>query len=158
MTATFFPNARYVRSNPRLWRTIAARYPIANHTADHPFMPRLPYARMVEQLRTNERIIERITGRPMVKLFRPPYGAYNAAVLRAAAAAGYRTTVLWDVDSRDASRASDGTVLARATRGSNGSVVLMHCGPSVTPRILSRVIASYRARGFRFVTLPQLFR
>ena len=32
----------------------------------------------------------------------------------------------------------------------------MHCGPSVTPAILDKVITSYRERGFGFVTVPQL--
>jgi hypothetical protein len=43
-----------------------------------------------------------------------------------------------------------------AEQGTNGSVVLMHCGPNVTPYLLPDVIASYRARGFRFVTVAQL--
>ena len=30
----------------------------------------------------------------------------------------------------------------------------MHVGPASTPRILAAVIARYRARGFRFVTIP----
>lgn len=154
--ATFFPNSRYVRWNPRLWRRIAARYPIGNHTADHRVMTRLSYAAMLQQLRSDERTIEAITGRPMAKLFRPPYGAYNGSVLVAAHAAGYRTTVLWDIESADTSGATDAQVLARAARGTNGSIVLMHCGPSVTTRILGRLIARYRARGFRFVTVRQL--
>ena len=37
-----------------------------------------------------------------------------------------------------------------------GSIVLLHAGPRVTPRALPAIIASYRARGFRFVTLPEL--
>jgi len=34
--------------------------------------------------------------------------------------------------------------------------VLLHAGPSVTPRILPALIAGYRARGFTFVTVPDL--
>jgi peptidoglycan/xylan/chitin deacetylase (PgdA/CDA1 family) len=34
-------------------------------------------------------------------LFRPPYGAWDADLLIGAGAAGYRWTVLWDVDTID---------------------------------------------------------
>ncbi|MFH0751483.1 MAG: hypothetical protein V2B17_06575, partial [Chloroflexota bacterium] len=37
-----------------------------------------------------------------------------------------------------------------------GSIVLLHAGPAVTPRALPAIIARYRARGFQFVTVPEL--
>jgi hypothetical protein len=43
-----------------------------------------------------------------------------------------------------------------AEHGTNGSVILMHCGPSSTPTFLGSVIDYYRSRGFGFVTVPQL--
>jgi len=47
-------------------------------------------------------------------------------------------------------------MLAAGEAGTNGSVVLLHCGPDATPWLLPSLIAAYRARGFRFVTIPQL--
>lgn len=47
-------------------------------------------------------------------------------------------------------------MLAAAERGTNGSVVLLHCGPNATPYLLPDLIAFYRRRGFRFVTVPKL--
>ena len=38
--AMFFPNAMYVVWAPALWRDIARRYPIGNHTAHHRSLPR----------------------------------------------------------------------------------------------------------------------
>jgi peptidoglycan/xylan/chitin deacetylase (PgdA/CDA1 family) len=77
----------------------------------------------------------------------------DAAVL----AAGYPTEVLWDTVAGDtASGTTDRRELANATAGRPGSIVLLHMGPSSTPRILAAVIASYRARGFTFVTIPEL--
>jgi hypothetical protein len=75
----------------------------------------------------------------------------------AAAAAGFPTIVLWDVVGGDADlRATDASVLANASAGLPGSIVLLHAGPSVTPRILPALIARYQARGFTFVTVPEL--
>ncbi len=156
--ATFFPYARAVAGAPALWKAIAvAGYPIANHTTNHPDLTTLPAWRVRAELETARTTIERITGRPMVRVFRPPYGAWNAMVLHEAAAAGFVTAVLWDVSSADtAQHSSWGSIARAAMRGGNGSIVLMHGGPDVTPAILDSVITSYASRGFRFVTIPQL--
>ncbi len=101
--------------------------------------------------------MEQVTGRPMIPMFRPPYGDHDAASDAAAAAAGFPTIVLWDVVGGDADLgATDASVLANASAGLPGSIVLLHAGPSVTPRILPALIARYRARGFTFVTVPEL--
>jgi hypothetical protein len=65
--------------------------------------------------------------------------------------------VLWDVSSADTSpRGTDRGVTQAAMRGGAGSIILMHCGPAVTPRILPIVIARYACKGFRFATAEQL--
>ena len=47
-------------------------------------------------------------------------------------------------------------MIRAALTGRNGSVVVLHCGPSATPRILLQIIEGYQARGFQFVTVPTL--
>lgn len=156
-TATFFPNSNYVQNAPAFWRRVAKLgFPIGNHTASHLDLTRLSMSQIRVQLARDERVVEKITGRPMIKVFRPPYGAYNQTVLRVARSLGYRTALLWDTTDADSSQASDAAHIRTAMRGVNGSVLLMHCGPSVTPRILPAIIRGYRHRGFTFVTVPQL--
>jgi len=61
------------------------------------------------------------------------------------------------VDPKDTiKRFTDGQLIHNASMGRAGSIVLLHVGPDATPRILERVIWSYRARGFTFVTIPEL--
>ena len=158
VAATFFVNGAYLRLDPQLWRSIAAAgYPIGNHTVLHEDVRGLPPARVTADLVRNARLVQDATGRPMIPVFRPPYGYHDAASDAAAAAAGFPNVVLWDVTGGDASRrAGDATVLANASAGRPGSIVLLHAGPSVTPRILPALIARYRARGFTFVTVPEL--
>ena len=84
------------------------------------------------------------------------YFITDTLVLVAAASLGYRDLVLWNVDDRDTQGASASQATAYAERGGRGSIVLMHCGPSITPAILPAVIDYYRARGYRFVTIPTL--
>jgi peptidoglycan/xylan/chitin deacetylase (PgdA/CDA1 family) len=156
--ATFFVNGAYLRWDPALWRAIAAAgFPIGNHTVIHEDVRGKTPAHVVADLTRNAAIVEQVTGRPMIPLFRPPYGDHDAVSDAAAAAAGFPTIVLWDVVGGDADHgATDASVLANASAGLPGSIVLLHAGPSVTPRILPALIARYRARGFTFVTVPEL--
>ena len=156
--ATFFVNGAYLRWDPALWRAIAAAgFPIGNHTVIHEDVRGKTPAHVVADLTRNAAIVEQVTGRPMIPLFRPPYGDHDAVSDAAAAAAGFPTIVLWDVVGGDADLgATDASVLANASAGLPGSIVLLHAGPSVTPRILPALIARYRARGFTFVTVPEL--
>lgn len=154
---TFFVNGNHLQAEPARWRRILRGMPVANHTRSHPFLVRLSDERVLNQIRTNERIHEDLLGQRMLRLLRPPYGSYDARVRRLAARLGYERLVLWDTDSHDwVSGATVSSVVARATSGDAGSIVLMHCGPSVTPRALPAIIRSYRARGFRLVGLGAL--
>jgi len=156
--ATFFVNAMYVRRSPQLWKDIAAAgFPIGNHTYDHRNLTTLTYDEVVADLEKDARVFRQMTGYTLAPIFRPPYGARNRMVDAAVLAAGYPTEVLWDTVAGDTAAATtDRRELANATAGGAGSIVLLHVGPSSTPRILAAVIASYRARGFAFVTIPEL--
>jgi peptidoglycan/xylan/chitin deacetylase (PgdA/CDA1 family) len=156
--ATFFVTGIYVQRAPALWRTIAAAgFPLANHSYLHRDTRDLtPRVAAVDLALTRE-VVERATGRPMLPYYRPPYGARNPATDRRAAAAGFPYVVLWDTTASDTTRhATVAEVVRGASAGRPGSIVLLHAGPGVTPRALPAIIASYRARGFRFVTIPEL--
>jgi len=156
--ATFFPYARAVLGAKSLWRKIAAAgYPIGNHTYNHARLTRLSPSAIRGELTKARETIERVTGRPMLRVYRPPGGASNATVQREAAAVGFPTTVMWDVSAADtAQHSSWSSIQRRALSGSNGSIVLMHCAFAVTPAILNAVITGYQKRGFQFVTIPEL--
>ncbi len=156
--ATFFPAANLMRLDPAFWRLVArAGYPVADHTVTHPHMPRLGYTAQLRELTEARAIVESIIGRPMLDVFRPPYGEFDGATRAAAAAAGFPTLLVWDTSDRDTSpRGTVAEMLTAAEQGKNGSVMLLHCGPNATPYLLPDVIAFYRRRGFRFVTVPQL--
>ncbi|HET7181507.1 MAG TPA: hypothetical protein VFI15_04670, partial [Candidatus Limnocylindrales bacterium] len=90
---------------------------------------------------------------------RPPGGAWDASVAGVARSLGDRALVLWDVTDADTALHSHLTGMIRdSLRGGPGSILLMHCNRPLSERILSRVIAAYRSRGFQFVTIPKLIR
>ncbi len=156
--ATFFPIGEAMSLDPAFWRLVAeAGDPVGDHTWSHPQMPALGLGAQVTQIERGRKAVEAVTGRPILRVFRPPYGAYDTATIDAASEAGFDTVLLWDTSDRDTS--PQGTVaemVKAAEAGKNGSVILMHCGPNPTPWLLPKVIDDYRARGFDFVTVPKL--
>jgi peptidoglycan-N-acetylglucosamine deacetylase len=156
--ATFLPNAMYVRQNPTFWRRVAELgFPIGNHTTNHRDLTELTGPGIYKEIDRDRKIVEQITGVPMIRVMRPPFGSYNKRTIRQAANAGFPKLLLWDTTAKDTSRRASLRAMTKAAlSGRNGSIVVLHCGPKATPRILPKIIAGYRARGFRFVTIPAL--
>jgi peptidoglycan/xylan/chitin deacetylase (PgdA/CDA1 family) len=156
--ATYFPYSRAVTGSPAAWRHISSEgFPIANHTVSHPTMTRLSYSSQVWQIRTAKARIEAVIGRGTARLFRPPGGAWNYNTRLAAGAAGMKYIVMWDTSFADTANITDAAHFNHAMRGTNGSIILCHCGPASTVRIMAKVIAAYKARGMKFVTVQQMF-
>ena len=155
-TATFLPYANTADDAPSTWRYLARHYPIANHTTTHRKLTTLGAATIYWEIANARKVIEGITGRPMVRIFRPPYMAYNDTVRYEAYRAGFKVMALWSVDSGDSAGLSDTQVYNRAIQGNRGGIVLFHAGPAVTVRVLPKVLAYYKNHGFAFVTLPNL--
>jgi peptidoglycan/xylan/chitin deacetylase (PgdA/CDA1 family) len=155
-TATFLINGSVMAQRPARWRAILDGFAVANHGRTHRDMRYLSAAQLRSEIAGDEHTIERILGRPMLHYLRPPYGAVDSEVMRVALGLGYRV-LLWDVDSGDTrAGATTGSVLAAATRAGRGSIVLMHCGPSVTPGAVGRIVDRYRARGLELVDLGRM--
>lgn len=156
---TFFVNGNNLRLQPAKWRRVLKGMPVGNHTRSHKNL-KLESSRVVtKQIRENEALHERILGRPMLKVLRPPYGAHDRRVRRLAGQLGYKHTVLWNVDTFDwKASATVGSVISRATNARLGSIILMHCGPRETAKALPAIIRHYRARGIELVGLGRLLR
>ena len=131
---------------------------LGDHTWSHPDLERLSGAEVRSQLRGTREVIRRESGySPCV--FRPPYGDYNGSVISIARSLGL-ATILWDVDPSDytlpGASAIEQRVLAQVTRG---SIILSHDGGGPRGQTLAAypsIIRALRARGYRFVTVPQL--
>ena len=157
IAATFFLNGAYIRRNAKIFRSIGARHAIGNHTYSHPDLRGLSDAAIERELERNRKTIERITGRPIAPLLRPPYGSYDARVAKVAGRLGYGHIVLWNLSVGDtgAHATARGSAIA-ALRGGPGSIILMHCGPDLTPTMLPVVIERFACRGFSFATVEEL--
>jgi peptidoglycan-N-acetylglucosamine deacetylase len=157
VNATFFPTGRALQLYPDIWREIAHYgFPIGDHTYDHHDLAGLCFATQVRELTRQQEVAREVLGFDPIPVMRPPYGSRDALTPFAARAAGDSRVVLWDVDTRDWSGISSWAVYKRARIGGNGSIVLMHTFPTATAEALPRIIASYRNRGYEFVTIGQL--
>lgn len=156
--ATFFMigeqlSARY---RPVLREELRDGDALGDHTWSHPDLPRS--GDVLGQLRNTKQAIARLSGYAPCVL-RPPYGAYDRAVVRTARSLGL-ATILWDVDPRDWTLPGTDAIQARVlAQVRPGSIVLSHDGGGPRGETLAaypRIIATLRKRGYRFVTVPQL--
>ena len=164
--AHFFLTGRFVERYPRLSRTIASSYPIANHTYSHPQLTRLPSLAVRTEIDRGHRAILRVTAVDARPLFRFPYGDRDAHTIALANRMGY-ICVRWSVDTwgwMGRSRQSRSGIVRRVVdRLEPGAIVLMHIGASrdgstLDADALPVVIAAARARGYGFTTLERLAR
>ncbi|GCE10690.1 polysaccharide deacetylase family protein [Tengunoibacter tsumagoiensis] len=157
--ATFFDMGSHVASFPDLaQREDAEGHLVGNHTWAHPNMPTLSTDDMLYQLNLTGDTLQRTLGKRPT-FFRPPYGAFDARVLKIANQLGL-TTVQWNVDARDWELPSPATITYRIVSAThNGSIILLHDGGgdrSRTVAALPAIIEQLQARGFQFVTLQQM--
>jgi peptidoglycan/xylan/chitin deacetylase (PgdA/CDA1 family) len=139
-------------------RIVADRDTIGDHTFSHAAMSRLSPADQKAQLLEQAHTVERY-GASFPRLFRPPYGMWNAATL--ALLRRYRMLmVLWTVDTADYRRRGAHAIARAALSGARpGAIILMHDAGgnrSQTVAALPKIISGLRTRGYRFVTVPRL--
>lgn len=166
--ATFFLTGRWTEAHPDLARRIASSYPVGNHSVTHPAFTTLSDAQVRREVGDAEGTITRIAGRSPRPLFRFPFGDRDARTIRLVNDAGYGS-IRWTVDTLGWKGTSGGmsasAVVDRvvATAGP-GQIVLLHVGSHPTDGstldadALPRIISELKARGYRFVTLPEALR
>jgi len=157
-TATFFMIGQQVSSTFRetMLRELREGDVLGDHTFTHPDLTRTSDVR--SQLQRTLSAIRAQTGyTPCV--FRPPYGSYNASVVRTAASLGL-ATVTWNVDPSDYTQPGTGAIEQRVlAQVQPGSIVISHDGGGPRGQTLAaypKIISALRRRGFGIVTIPQL--
>jgi peptidoglycan-N-acetylglucosamine deacetylase len=154
--ATWFLVGRLIRGQEKTVKRELAFGPVADHTWSHPYLPGLSLGQMANEIASAQNEIERASGRP-VTLFRPPYGARNAAIDAEAKSLGM-VEVLWSIDSLDSQGADwNGITKQVLNNVRTGSIVLFHENRGQTIRALKfKILPALRKRGFKTVTIPEL--
>lgn len=154
--ATFFALGTMVRRDPTIIESVVnAGHAVGNHSDTHPVL----HGGEERQLSRTNRALQR-AGAPQPCLFRAPYGENPPAVVAMARALGM-VTVHWNTDPGDWRHASaDQMVATTLAQVRPGSIIVLHDGASGTAmtQALPRILDSLAARGYRFLTVPELLR
>jgi peptidoglycan/xylan/chitin deacetylase (PgdA/CDA1 family) len=133
---------------------------IGDHTENHPPMNRLSAAAQYGQVDDVARRIHYL-GAPFPRLFRPPYGLYDANTMKTLRRL-HMLMVMWSVDPRDWLRPGTLTIVQRVLQAAQpGTIVELHDGGgdrSQTAAALPAIIRGLRRRHYELVTVPQLLR
>ncbi len=159
VTATFFAigeEERYFSRGTLL--ELQSGDVVGDHTETHPMMASLSRHEQHEELLEQIARIE-LLGGPRPRLFRPPYGSFNATTFSELHAL-HLLMVLWSTDTSDYTLPGVHAIVERALAGAHpGAIILMHDAGgdrSETIAALPAIIAGLRKRGLRPVTIPRM--
>ncbi|HNX77746.1 MAG TPA: polysaccharide deacetylase family protein [Candidatus Rifleibacterium sp.] len=134
---------------------------IGNHSYSHKNLAQVSSEKMHDEINRTSRLIESITGRRPAFL-RPPYGAMNRNVLRAAKTEGM-DIVLWTIDPKDWHSKNELSVLRQVDRqmGFNGGdlrggAILLHDIYPSTVRALGPMLDRLAANEYRVTSIDRL--
>ena len=160
--ATFFVLGRHADRWPDLVRRMADEgHQIGNHGYYHRKLHRRTPAYVRDDLTRGVDAIQRACG-VTPRHFRAPHGFRNPWVTPIARSLGERT-IGWSLGVWDSAKPGSAEIVRRTLDGMRaGSILLLHDGDGYdaegdrtqTAEALPQIIAGLRARGFRFVTLP----
>lgn len=153
---TFFLVGFWAEKYPELVQEMVLRgHEIGNHSATHPHMSTLNDAQIREELRIVSDLVEHITGKP-TKLFRPPYGEYNDAVVTISREEGYEC-VQWNVDSLDWKNRGTQDMINQCTKKiSPGDIVLFHNDSQYILQALPTILKTYQDAGYKIIPISEL--
>ncbi|MEV6596990.1 polysaccharide deacetylase family protein [Actinoplanes sp. NPDC051346] len=159
--ATFFMVGQNLEKYSDLVRGRLARHEIGNHSWSHTDLATLDLREVSRELERTHEAIQRHTGRTPT-LLRPPFGHIGGSTILAAAKMGY-DIALWSEAMHEIRYKDDpgaqATYIVESVKP--GDIVLAHDEGDdrrlVTVRGLPAMFDGLRRRGFRFVTVSELF-
>ncbi len=160
--AAFFLVGNYIEHNADLVRRMVEEgHTVGNHTMHHPDMSKISdFSAFQKELEDLEKLYFEVTGQEMPKYYRPPQGIYSEENLRMAQKLGYKT-VFWSlayVDwNNDAQPSAEYAFSKLLPRTHNGAVVLLHSTSRTNADILDELLTKWKAMGYRFGTMEELF-
>ncbi|MBQ8850387.1 MAG: polysaccharide deacetylase family protein [Clostridia bacterium] len=161
VTGAFFILENLINKNPELVCRMADEgHIVANHTSHHKDMTKIDniedFAAELDEL--NE-LYKATTGKDMAKYYRPPEGRFDERSLSFAKELGYKTVFWsfayadWDNQKQPSADAAKAKIFENLH---NGAIILLHPTSATNAEILSDVIKTLKADGYRFGTLDEL--
>lgn len=165
--ATFFLIGKNIERHPDIPARIAADgHAIGNHTYSHSLWTSIDFPKQIGFEIDKTSSLIQATAHVTPILFRPPRGLRNPWMIRAAEQRGY-TIITWSIQANDWEnpKPSPQVIAQRVlSHAKPGSIILLHDGlgtrenPQVQNMVaaLPIIIETLQAKGYRFVTIPEL--
>lgn len=152
---TFFLVGFWTEKYPDLVKRIFEEgHAIGTHSQTHPKMTELSVAKQEKELSESIKLITDIT-HGEVKIFRPPFGAYDNGVIETASNFGL-TTIQWSVDSLDWKGISALQIADRVLKATMGDIILCHNNSDHIVEALPIILQGFKDRGFNFLTVEEM--
>lgn len=158
---TFFVVGHYLETAPELIkRMVEEGHVVGNHTYSHPDMSAISeQTAFKKELQDVEALYKEITGKEMLKYYRPPQGKFSIENLQMAKELGYKTFfwslayVDWYQNDQPTHEQAFGKLVPRIHPG---AIVLLHNTSQTNGEIIDELLTKWEALGYRFGTLEEL--
>lgn len=159
--ATFFVVGHFLESAPDIVKRMEAEgHAVGNHTYHHPDMSSISdMTSFQKEMDDVASLYQTVTGKEMIKYYRPPQGKYSAKNLEMAKELGYHTFfwslayVDWNVDDQPTKEEAFDKLL---TRIHPGAIVLLHSTSKTNGEILDELLTKWEEMGYTFAPLSEL--
>lgn len=159
--ATFFVVGHFLESAPDIVKRMEKEgHAVGNHTYHHPDMSSIAdLASFQKEIDDVASLYQSITGKEMIKYYRPPQGKYSTENLKMAKELGYNTFfwslayVDWNVDNQPTKEEAFDKLL---TRIHPGAIVLLHSTSKTNGEILDELLTKWEEMGYTFAPLSEL--
>lgn len=159
--ATFFLVGNFIEKNPDLVKRMAAEgHIVGNHTKNHPDMSKIASAEdFKKEITALENDYKSVTGKELLKVYRPPQGKFNEENLKLANSMGYKT-FFWSlayVDWYENKQPTKEEAFSKLlTRIHPGAIVLLHSTSKTNAEILDELLTKWKEMGYTFKNLNEI--
>lgn len=154
VSATFFVVGNFIETHPELVKRMEEEgHIVGNHSFHHPDMTSLSTEEAKKELMDMEEMYKNITGKDMIKVYRPPQGKYDDKTLQMAKEMGYKTFfwslayVDWYENDQPTKEEAFDKLLSRIHPG---AVVLLHSTSSTNADIMDELLTKWEEMGYTF--------
>ena len=156
--ATFFLVGKFAERYASITCNLqAAGHEIENHSYTHPKLYTLWVEKIMRETERCNEVMEALSI-PVPRFLRPPGGGFNLKIFYAMRRMNMKMA-LWDTNSADYTGKTPQKIAEDVLRKVRpGSIVLMHSGVPATVEALPVIVGALRARGYRFVTVEDMWR
>lgn len=155
---TFFMTGEWVEENPDCVKELVEKgHDLGNHGENHYDMTTLSETQMRSEIQDCHDRVKNLVDYDM-KLFRPPYGAYNNGVIKMAGELNYYP-IQWSVDSLDWKDYGVESIISTVCNHKAlepGAIILCHNGAKYTAQALDEMITKLKSDGYELVPVSEL--